>query len=63
MLGKFLMIKFNTLLVERNFPMKTDGDYSLLAKSNCACVQGRLTQATDLSGVLRNIFLEVKRRD
>ncbi len=52
--------KFNSLLVRRNFPLKTDGDYSALQSLKCACVQGQLTQATDLNGKLRNVFSTVK---
>ncbi|MEK7355131.1 MAG: M4 family metallopeptidase, partial [Bdellovibrionota bacterium] len=51
--------KYNGTIVKRNYDVKTQGDFSALQDSNCACVTGRLTQTTNARGEMINAFLDV----
>lgn len=51
--------QFNALAISRNFSVKTQGDYSDLKGTDCACVTGRLTQKNNYNSESQHIFLNV----
>ncbi len=51
--------KYNGLLINRNFSVKTEGDYSGLRDMRCACADGRITQKTNFNSEIQNIFSNV----
>lgn len=55
--------KYDANVIKRNFPVKTAGDYRSLAKLECACATGRITQVTKEDGQIFNGFIEVTRID
>lgn len=51
---------YNGTIIKRNYDVKTEGDYTALGQSECACVTGKLTQTTNARGEMFTAFLEVE---